>query len=160
MASRGLVAKRIDSSYEPGLRSGARQKMRVSRGQEFVIGGDTVGARSFDAVIFGYCEGDRLLYAARNGFTPAARAVVKGFKRQETSVCPFANLPTSGRWGAGLTAKKMADHRCVRPELVPVVEWTDEGHLRHSRFVGLRDDIEASGVRREVAPGVGGKARK
>ena len=37
----GLVAKRRDSRYEPGLRSGAWQKMRVNRGQEFVIGGYT-----------------------------------------------------------------------------------------------------------------------
>jgi bifunctional non-homologous end joining protein LigD len=35
----GLVAKRLDSRYEAGLRSGAWQKMRVNRGQEFVIGG-------------------------------------------------------------------------------------------------------------------------
>ena len=39
----GLVAKRRDSRYEPGLRSGAWQKMRVNQGQEFVIGGYTVG---------------------------------------------------------------------------------------------------------------------
>ena len=37
----GLVAKRRDSRYESGLRSGAWQKMRVDRGQEFVIGGWT-----------------------------------------------------------------------------------------------------------------------
>ena len=40
----GLVAKRRDSRYQPGERSGAWLKMRVNRGQEFVIGGYTVGA--------------------------------------------------------------------------------------------------------------------
>src|ERR1700674_1007456 len=49
----GLVAKRLDSRYEAGLRSGAWQKMRVNRGQEFVIGGYTVGTRTFDALVFG-----------------------------------------------------------------------------------------------------------
>lgn len=39
----GLIAKRLDSHYEPGLRSGSWLKMRVNRGQEFVIGGYTVG---------------------------------------------------------------------------------------------------------------------
>src|ERR1700704_5226106 len=34
----GLVAKRRDSRYEPGQRSGAWQKMRINKGQEFVIG--------------------------------------------------------------------------------------------------------------------------
>ena len=52
----GLVAKRRDSRYEPGQRSGAWQKMRVNQGQEFVIGGYTPSARSFDALIFG-CGG-------------------------------------------------------------------------------------------------------
>ena len=46
----GLVAKRLDSRYESGLRSGAWQKMRVNRGQEFVIGGYTVGTKTFDAL--------------------------------------------------------------------------------------------------------------
>jgi ATP-dependent DNA ligase len=59
----GLVAKRIDSRYEPGLRSGAWQKMRVNRGQEFVIGGYTVGGATFDAVVFGYCENNKWVSA-------------------------------------------------------------------------------------------------
>ena len=37
----GLVAKRRDSHYEPGMRSGAWQKMRVNQGQELVIAGYT-----------------------------------------------------------------------------------------------------------------------
>jgi len=49
----GLVAKRRNSVYEPGLRSGAWLKMRVNRGQEFVIGGYTRGTKTFDALIFG-----------------------------------------------------------------------------------------------------------
>jgi bifunctional non-homologous end joining protein LigD len=56
-ALEGLVAKRSDSQYEPGLRSGAWVKMRVNRRQEFVIGGYTIGGRHFDALIFGYWEG-------------------------------------------------------------------------------------------------------
>src|SRR5262249_33207513 len=72
----GLVAKRRNSRYEPGKRSGAWQKMRVNRAQEFVIGGYTIGGNPFDAIIFGYYDGKRLMYAARtrNGFTPSLRA--------------------------------------------------------------------------------------
>jgi bifunctional non-homologous end joining protein LigD len=72
----GLVAKRGNSMYEPGLRTGAWLKMRVNRGQEFVIGGYTRGTKTFDALVFGYYERDRLIYAARtrDGFTPATRA--------------------------------------------------------------------------------------
>ena len=72
----GLIAKNRRKRYEPGQRSGAWQKMRVNRGQEFVIGGYTVAGSSFDALVFGYYEDSRLLYVARtrNGFTPALRA--------------------------------------------------------------------------------------
>jgi DNA ligase D-like protein (predicted ligase) len=153
----GLVAKRRDSRYEPGLRSGAWMKMRINQGQEFVIGGYTVGTRTFDALIFGYYEGDRLIYAARtrNGFTPAVREQLsKKFRPLEIAECPFANLPEakSGRWGQGLTKAKMADCRWLKPVLVgqfEFLEWTGDNHLRHTRFMGLREDKKARNVRRE-----------
>jgi bifunctional non-homologous end joining protein LigD len=153
----GLVAKRADSRYEPGQRSGAWLKMRVNRGQELVIGGYTPSPRNFDALIIGYYDGDKLIYAARtrNGFTPASRAeLFKRLKPLETKECPFANLPEerSGRWGAGLTAKKMAECRWLKPQLVgqfEFVEWTDVNHLRHTKFIALRDDKKPKDVRRE-----------
>ena len=153
----GLVAKRRDSRYEPGERSGAWLKMRVNRGQEFVIGGYTVGGATFDALIFGYYEDGKLIYAARtrNGFTPRLRQdLTKRFQLLKVAACPFANLPEakSGRWGAGLTAKKMVDCRWLKPELVgqfEFVEWTGENHLRHTRFMGLRDDKRPNDVIRE-----------
>jgi ATP-dependent DNA ligase len=153
----GLVAKRRDSKYEPGLRSGAWMKMRVNAGQEFVIGGYTVGSATFDALVFGYYDDGKLIYAARtrNGFTPSLRAdLMKKFNGLEIKECPFANLPEkkAGRWGVGLTAAKMADCRWLRPVLVgqfEFVNWTEDAHLRHSRFIGLRDDKKAKDVRRE-----------
>ena len=153
----GLVAKRRDSRYEPGLRSGAWMKMRVNRGQEFVIGGYTVGTKTFDALVFGYYEGNRLIYAARtrNGFTPVMREqLFKKFRGLAITECPFANLPEakSGRWGAGLTAAKMKDCRWLKPVLIAQIEfleWTGDNHLRHTRFIGLREDKAAREVRRE-----------
>ena len=153
----GLVAKRLNSLYEPGLRSGAWMKMRVNRAQEFVIGGYTRGTKTFDALIFGYYEGNRLLYVARtrNGFTPATRAqLFKRFGGLRVDHCPFANLPEarSGRWGQGLTKAKMADCQWLTPVLVgqfEFLEWTGDNHLRHSRFVGLREDKTPKEVVRE-----------
>jgi bifunctional non-homologous end joining protein LigD len=153
----GLVAKRLDSRYEPGQRSGAWLKMRLNRAQEFVIGGYTPGPRTFDALIFGYYQDGDLNYAGRtrSGFTPAARAQVQSrFRGLAIPECPFANLPEarSGRWGQGLTAEKMRECRWLKPELVgrfEFVEWTPDGHLRHARFVGLRDGRNARQVRRE-----------
>ena len=62
--------------------------MRVNRGQEFVVGGYTLGTKTFDALICGYYEGDRLMYAARtrNGFTPAVREqLFKEFRGLESA---------------------------------------------------------------------------
>ena len=153
----GLVAKRRNSRYEPGARSGAWMKMRINRGQEFVIGGYTIGTRTFDALIIGYYENGQLMYASRtrNGFTPALRQqLFKKFRSVEIADCPFVNLPEarSGRWGVGLTKEKMADCRWLKPVLVgqfEFVEWTADNHLRHTKFVALRDDKVATDVTRE-----------
>jgi len=154
----GLVAKRRDSRYEPGQRSGAWQKMRINQSQEFVIAGYTPNANNFDALIFGYYDSGKLIYAGRtrNGFTPSSREkLFKRFKGLDVVRCPFANLPEAkaGRWGVGLTAEKMKDCRWLKPILVgqfEFVEWTEDRHLRHSRFMGLREDKESREVRREA----------
>lgn len=154
----GLIAKDLTSFYEPGQRSGSWRKMRVHRGQEFVIGGYTQGGSSFDALIFGYYEDEKLLYVSRtrNGFTPASRTVLAAqFRNLTTTRCPFANLPEkkSGRWGVGLTEAKMKECVWLKPKLVgqfEFVEWTSDHHLRHSRFVALREDKDPKSVGREA----------
>jgi ATP-dependent DNA ligase len=151
------VAKRRNSRYEPGLRTGAWRKMRVNQGQELVIAGYTPSPKNFDALVIGYYEGGKLIYAARtrNGFTPTSRAeLFKKMKPLETAECPFANLPEkmAERWGAGLTAAKMAECRWLTPQLVAqfeYVEWTPDNHLRHTKFVALREDKKARDVRRQ-----------
>lgn len=152
----GLVAKRLDSVYEPGARSGAWRKMRINQSREFAIGGYTKGARTFDAVVLGRYEGERLVYVARTrvGFTPASRErMMAQLRPMEVPECPFANLPEArgGRWGEGLTAEKMKECVWVKPILVgqfEFVEWTPENHLRHSRFIRLCDDRDTREIGR------------
>jgi len=154
----GLVAKLADSKYESGMRSGAWLKMRVNQGQELVIAGYTPSLRNFDALVIGYYQDGKLIYAARtrNGFTPRSRTeLFEKLKPLEIQECPFTNLPEkkAGRWGAGLTAAKMAECRWLKPVLVgqfEYVEWTGENHLRHTKFIALRDDKKAKDVRRET----------
>jgi bifunctional non-homologous end joining protein LigD len=155
----GLVAKREDSVYEAGERSGAWQKLRVSPGQELVVGGYIPGGTTFDALLVGYYDKRRLIFIAkiRNGFVPAVRrAVFAKLRPLVTGACPFANLPESrnARRGLALTADAMK--RCVwlEPKLVAQVEfteWTDQDHLRHARFMALREDKPASEVTKESA---------
>jgi ATP-dependent DNA ligase len=66
------IAKRADSWYESGERSGAWLKFRLNKGQELVIRGYRVGKNDFDNVAVGYydCEGRRIFIAKiKNGFT-------------------------------------------------------------------------------------------
>jgi bifunctional non-homologous end joining protein LigD len=95
----GLVAKRRDSRYEPGQRSGAWAKMRVYRAQEFVIGGYTVGGQTLDALVFGCYDGQRLIYVARirqrlHAIIPrSAVPVVQRTGDRAMSVREFARSP-------------------------------------------------------------------
>jgi len=155
----GVIAKRLDSSYESGRRSGAWVKVRVNQGQELVIGGYVPALKNFDSILVGYYEDQKLLYAARvrNGFVPASREVLfKRFRGFEGASRPFQNLPESkkGRWGEGLTAEDMSKCRWLQPRLVAMIEfaeWTPANHLRHSKFIALREDKDANQVRREIA---------
>jgi len=66
----GLIAKRKDSKYEIGRRSGAWVKFKWTNEQEFVIGGYTEprGTRShFGAVLVGYFERGKLRFASKVG---------------------------------------------------------------------------------------------
>jgi len=98
------------------------------------------------------------MYAGRtrNGFTPASRdQLFKRFDALAAEKSPFVNLPEAigGRWGEGLTAEKMKECRWLKPVLVgqfEFVEWTPDGHLRHSRFMGLHEDKKSWEVAREA----------
>jgi DNA ligase D-like protein (predicted ligase) len=155
----GVVAKRKDSLYEAGKRSGAWVKRRVNAGHEFVIGGYTPGSNGIDAIIVGYYRGQDLIYVARtrNGFVPASRrSLFQRLQGLRTEQCPFANLPETrkARWGEAMTAEQMKECVWVRPELVAQIEfleWTEADHLRHSKFVALREDKEARQVVKETS---------
>jgi ATP-dependent DNA ligase len=154
----GAVAKRSDSVYQPGQRTGLWSKYRVNLEQEFVIGGYVPSNLGVDSLVVGFYRGKDLIYAARvrAGLVPATRReVFERLRHLKTPKCPFVNLPeaTAGRWGQGLTAEKMKECVWVRPELVARIqflEWTGADHLRHTKFVALRDDKDPSKVVRET----------
>jgi bifunctional non-homologous end joining protein LigD len=99
----------------------------------------------------------QLVYVARvrAGFVPASRRTLfPELERRRIASCPFVNLPQkgAGRWGQGLTAEKMRECVWVKPELVAqfeFVEWTAADHVRHIKFIGLREDKNPLAVSRE-----------
>ena len=110
----GVIAKRRDSLYEPGRRSGAWVKMRINKGQELVIGGGYVPApKNFDSIIVGYYERDDLIYVARvrAGFVPALRVkVFERFQKLEIGTCHFRTCPNATRAG-GVRSDRRQDGR-------------------------------------------------
>jgi len=68
----GIVAKRANSHYEEGKRTGSWVKLRFNCRQEFVIGGFTPSYLGLDALLVGFHKGKELRFAGavRGGFTP------------------------------------------------------------------------------------------
>jgi len=103
----GLVAKKRNSVYESGRRSGAWVKFKITKSQEFVIGGYTLseGTRKyFGSLLVGYHSPDGLAFAGRvgTGFSEKLLASIDAqLQKLRRATCPFINLPekTRGRWG-------------------------------------------------------------
>lgn len=144
----GVIAKRLDSGYELGRRSGAWLKVKHRLRQELVIGGWVEGEgrrRGLPgALLVGYWQDGRFVYAGKvgTGFTEAMLARLQALMRPlERKDSPFqAGRPPSGA-------------HFVEPWLVAELqfaEWTRAGELRAPSFKGLRDDKDAREVVREV----------
>ena len=157
----GIIAKRRDSEYEAGRRSGAWAKIKAINVQEFVIGGysEPQGARShFGALLVGFYEGRKLHFCAKvgTGFPNKLLASLHAqMQKLRRTNCPFENLPTprTSKWGGGVTAGEMKKCTWIEPKLVCEVEfteWTGDSSLRHPAFIGLREDVKPGDVHREV----------
>jgi bifunctional non-homologous end joining protein LigD len=156
----GIIAKKPDSKYEPGQRSGSWSKVKCINEQEFVIGGYTPpkGSRDyFGALLIGYYEGGKLIFASKvgTGFPQEIlRQLYNRFKPLRRDTCPFVNLPTKrgGRFGQGVTASEMRLCTWLEPKFVAQIrfsEWTSDGGLRQPVFLGLREDKDPTEVVKE-----------
>jgi bifunctional non-homologous end joining protein LigD len=91
----GLVAKKPNSLYESGRRSGAWVKFKITKSQEFVIGGYTLpeGSRShFGSLLVGYKSLNGLVFAGRvgTGFSEKGLATIDAqLQRIRRATCPF-----------------------------------------------------------------------
>jgi bifunctional non-homologous end joining protein LigD len=151
----GVVAKRRDSPYLPGRRSAEWRKVKLRARQELVVAGWTRGQgrreSGFGALVLGVWEEGRLRWAGNvgAGFTDAeVERVLRLLRPLARDRCPFAEPPRMPR-------VRERDLQWVEPVLVAEIEfaeWTREGRLRASVYLGLREDKVASGVRRERAP--------
>lgn len=141
----GVLAKDNSSIYT-STRTSKWQKFRCDRQQEFVVVGYTEphGQRTyFGALLLGYYERDRFRYAGKvgTGFDEETRAdMLERFNELEINESPVHD-----------TGKAEGAH-WVRPKVVVQIgftEWTQDGKLRHPRFIGVRRDKKPEHVVRE-----------
>ncbi len=144
----GVIAKRLDSSYDPGRRTGAWLKVKNRRRQELVIGGWVPGegrrTERVGALLMGYHEDGAFRFAGRvgTGFTEATLAQLTArLEPLRRATSPFTSGPKPPR-GAEFVEP------CVVAE-VEFVEWTSEGVMRAPAFKGFRDDKSPREVARE-----------
>jgi bifunctional non-homologous end joining protein LigD len=144
----GVIAKRLDSCYEPGRRSGAWLKIKHRLNQEFVIGGWLPGeGRRTDrigALLVGYFQDGELTFAGRVGTGFTERTLEKLAQK----LAPLQSKSKPFKLGPAPPKNAVF----VEPRLVAQVEfaeWTAEGVLRAPSFKGLRDDRESADVVRE-----------
>lgn len=150
----GVVAKRLDSRYEPGKRTRTWLKVKVRHRQEMVVGGWLPGegnrAGRIGALLVGYHDspGDgSLTFAGRvgTGFKEAELLRLgRLFEDLATDECPFDPPPPR--------AEILRGPSWLRPELVAELEfgeWTGDGRLRHPSYLGLRTDKAAREVTRD-----------
>ncbi|MGH3556502.1 MAG: ATP-dependent DNA ligase [Mycobacterium sp.] len=146
----GVVAKKRDSSYQPGRRSASWIKDKHWKTQEVVIGGWRAGeggrTSGIGSLLTGIPAAGGLHFAGRvgTGFTERdltrLKAMLSPLHMDES---PF-NAPLPNRDTKGVTF--------VEPTLVGEVrysEWTSDGRLRQPSWRGLRPDKEPSQVTRE-----------
>jgi len=144
----GVLAKRLDSTYQPGQRSPYWLKVKNLRTQDVVVGGwkPGQGRRSGlpGSLLLGIPGPGGLQYVGKvgTGFTDRALASIAGMLAElAVPESPFTEVPR----------EHARDARWVRPTLVGEVEfgeWTPEGRLRHPSWRGLRQDVAVQDVRR------------
>ena len=143
----GVMAKKLDSRYEPGRRSGAWVKVKNHSRQELVIGGwlEGEGKRRGHpgALLVGHYDKGKFVYAGKvgTGFTDAM------LDKLQALLQPLEQ--TANPFDVGKPPK--AAH-FVKPKLVAefeFVEWTKSGQLRAPSFKGLRTDKKPREVVRE-----------
>jgi DNA ligase D-like protein (predicted ligase) len=141
----GIIAKDAASRYVHS-RSSKWLKFKCVREQEFVIGGYTEprGSRhGFGALLIGYYGKGGLQYAGKVGTGYDDQTLTdlgEKLADLETKKNPLPEEPG----GSGV--------HFVEPRLVAQIgftEWTDDGKLRHPRFLGLRRDKDPRDVTRE-----------
>ena len=151
----GVVAKWVDSRYQPGRRSTDWRKVKVRDRQQIVIAGYTRGqgrrTGRFGALVMGVQEGGGLRWVGNvgTGFSDAEiERLLKVLRPLKRSESPFVETPKMPR-------VRRSDVVWVEPKLVGEVEfaeWTREGRLRAPVYLGLREDKTVTEVRRERTP--------
>lgn len=156
----GMIAKKNDSTYEPGLRSREWLKIKTASRQEVVIGGYTINdgsSKPFSSLLVGVFEKGKLQYTGKigTGFSvQLQKELLKKFKPLIRKTCPFVVEPNINKPSRFRPDPPEAKAVWLKPQLLCEVsfrEMTSDGVMRHPSFEGMREDKSAKEVGREKA---------
>jgi len=160
MGLEGIIAKKKDSVYLPGLRSQEWLKIKANKRQEMVIGGYTINddtAKPFSSLLVGVYEGSKFVYTGKvgTGFNIATqKSILQKLKPLLTKKPPFNEIPDINKPSRFRPDPPHATAYWVKPKIVCEVSFTEmttDGVMRHPSFEGLRIDKNAGAVVKEKA---------
>jgi len=146
MRLEGIIAKKSDSTYSPGNRSGELLKVKANKRQEMVIGGYTKNddsSKSFSSLLLGVFEKGKLIYTGKvgPGFNDKQqKEMLKQFKPHITNSPPFTEMPDINKPSRFRPDPPHAVAVWMKPELVYEVsfaEMTTDGIMRHPSFEAI-----------------------
>ncbi len=139
----GVVAKKLDSTYEPGRRSPCWLKIKNVRREDVVVGGWVPGTGKrtdrIGALLVGVEEDGKLRFAGRvgTGFTEAELdRLAQVLERRDDSPFAEGDGPKPPRESVFAQPTRVAE--------VEFTEWTSDGVMRHPSYKGLREEAPQS----------------
>ncbi|MGK7393584.1 MAG: DNA ligase D [Candidatus Cyclobacteriaceae bacterium M3_2C_046] len=155
MGLEGIIAKKSQSTYQPGKRNKTWLKIKTEKQQEVVIGGYTINentSKKFSSLLTGVFEDGELVFtgAVGTGFNQKMQEdILKRLKPHQIDHSPFSQEPEYNKPSRFRPNPPRAEVFWVKPEVVAEIAYrtvTTDGSFRHPSFRGIREDKAAKDI--------------
>lgn len=134
----GIMAKKGNSIYQTDRRSNDWLKIKVNKRQEVIIAGFTAPRKTrkfFGALLLGVYQNGELIYIGHTGSGFNKKSLEAIWKKLQPLIIhqsPFSHPPKTNMPATWVQPKLVCE--------IKFTEWTDDQHVRHPIFMGLRED--------------------